>query len=207
MKEKGFFVCIEGLDGCGKTTQTRLLVEGLRRRHYNTVGTAEPSKGKIGRFIQKGFLHGEKRSSSVVEALLFAADRTEHVKREILPALEKGKQVVSDRYVYSSLAYQGATGLDLEWIRTLNKHAIIPDLALFIDVEPTTAIKRLKEKRSVMENLETQRKVRDVYLKFVASGGLLKIDGNGPKKDISKEILNAVLRLLENPSLRSLNHL
>jgi thymidylate kinase len=74
-------------------------------------------------------------------------------------------------------------------------------------VEPTTAIKRLKEKRSVMENLETQRKVRDVYLKFVASGGLLKIDGNGPKKDISKEILNAVLRLLENPSLRSLNHL
>ncbi len=207
MKEKGLFVCIEGLDGCGKTTQTRLLVEQLRRRHYGTVRTAEPSKGRIGHFIKKNLLHGEKRGSSVVEAMLFAADRIEHVEREVLPALEKGKQVVSDRYVYSSLAYQGATGLDLEWIRRLNTHAIIPDLALFIDVEPTTVTKRLKAKRSVMEDLETQRKVRDVYLKFVGSGDILKIDGNRPEKEISEEILDTVLKLLENPSLRSLNRL
>ncbi len=207
MKEKGFFVCIEGLDGCGKTTQTRLLVERLRRRGYDTLRTAEPSKGKIGCFIRKCFLHGEKRGSSVVEALLFAADRIEHVEKEVLPALEKGRHVISDRYVYSSLAYQGAMGLDLEWIRRLNKHAISPDLAIFIDVEPTTVIKRLKAKRSVMENLGTQRKVREVYLKFVGSGDLLKIDGNRPEKEVSKEILNTVLKFIENPSLRSLNRL
>jgi len=207
MKEKGFFVCIEGLDGCGKTTQTRLLVERLRRRGYDTLRTAEPSKGKIGCFIRKCFLHGEKRGSSVVEALLFAADRIEHVEKEVLPALEKGRHVISDRYVYSSLAYQGAMGLDLEWVRRLNKHAISPDLAIFIDVEPTTVIKRLKAKRSVMENLGTQRKVREVYLKFVGSGDLLKIDGNRPEKEVSKEILNTVLKFIENPSLRSLNRL
>jgi dTMP kinase len=207
MKEKGLFVCIEGLDGCGKTTQTRLLVDQLRRRGYDAVKTAEPSEGKIGRFIKRHFLHGEKRGSSVVEALLFAADRIEHVEAEIIPALGKGRHVVSDRYVYSSLAYQGATGLDLEWIRRLNQYAISPDLALFIDVEPTTVIKRLKTKRSVMENLGTQRKVREAYLKFVGSGDLLKIDGNRSEKEVSDEILNTVLKLVENPSLRSLNRL
>ena len=207
MKEKGLFVCIEGLDGCGKTTQTKLLVRNLKRKGYDVLTTAEPSRGKIGQFIKKHLLHGGKRSSSIVEALLFAADRIEHVESEVLPALEKGRHVVSDRYVYSSLAYQGATGLDLEWIRRLNKHAANPDLALFIDVAPTTVIKRLKAKRSVMENLKTQQKVREVYIKFADSGDLLRIDGNRPEKEIADEILEVVLKFLENPSLRSLNRL
>lgn len=207
MKEKGLFICLEGLDGCGKTTQTRLLVRCLMKRGYNVVGTAEPSKGKIGQFVKKHCLHGQKRRSSVVEALLFAADRIEHVSMEVLPALENGWHVVSDRYVYSSLAYQGATGLDLDWIKSLNKHAMNPDLALFIDVEPTTVVKRLKAKRSVMENLQTQRKVREVYMKFVNSGDLLKVDGNKPEKEVADEIFGIVLNFLENPSLRSLNRL
>lgn len=207
MKEKGLFICIEGLDGCGKTTQAKLLVRGLKKKGYGVLATAEPSRGKIGQFIKKHLLHGGKRSSSIVEALLFAADRVEHVKGEILPALEKGRHVVSDRYVYSSLAYQGATGLDLEWIRRLNKHAANPDLALFIDVAPTTVIKRLKAKRSVMENLKTQQKVREVYTKFVNSGDLLRIDGSRPEKEVADEILETVLKFLENPSLRSLNRL
>lgn len=207
MKEKSLFICLEGLDGCGKTTQTRLLVRQLKKRGYNVVGTAEPSKGKIGQFVKKYYLHGQKRGSSVVEALLFAADRIEHVNRAVLPALENGRHVVSDRYVYSSLAYQGATGLDLDWIKSLNKHAMSPDLALFIDVEPTTVVKRLKAKRSVMENLQTQRKVREVYMKFVNSGDLLKVDGNKPEREVADEIFCIVLNLLENPSLRSLNRL
>jgi dTMP kinase len=197
MGKRGFFICIEGLDGCGKTTQTQLLVERLKRKGYDAIYTAEPSRGKIGELIRKYCLHGEKRVSSIVEVLLFAADRFEHVENELIPALNEGKLVVSDRYVYSSLAYQGAAGLDLKWIEKINEHAIRPDLAVFIDVEPETVIQRLKPKKSVMENLETQRKVREVYMKFVEKGELVKIDGNRSKHKVTDDILTVVLRFLE----------
>ncbi len=197
MKRKGVFICVEGLDGCGKTTQTKLLVERLKKKGYDAIYTAEPSRGKIGSFIKKYCLHGETRVSSIVEALLFAADRFEHVEKEVISALNEGKLVVSDRYVYSSLAYQGAAGLDLEWIEKINEHAIRPDLAIFIDVEPETVIQRLKPRKSVMENLGTQWKVREVYMKFVEKGELAKIDGNKSKQEVADDILTVVLGFLE----------
>ena len=194
--ERGFFICVEGLDGCGKTTQTKLLVRRLKEKGYNVVYTAEPSGGEIGKFIKRYCLHGEGRVSSVVEALLFAADRFEHVEKEVIPALSEGRLVVSDRYVYSSLAYQGAGGLDLEWIEKINEHAVRPDLAIFIDVEPEIVVQRLKPKRSVMENLETQRRVREVYMKFVEKGELVKINGNKSEIEVADEIMQVVLRFL-----------
>lgn len=196
MKGKGIFICVEGLDGCGKTTQTKLLVRRLRKLGYDAVYTAEPTRGMIGTFIRKYCLHGDERMSVVVEALLFAADRFEHVKDVILPALDRGSVVVSDRYVYSSMAYQGASGLDLKWIEMINKHAIRPNLAVFIDVEPHTVIKRLKSKKSVMENLETQLKVREVYRQFVEKGELIRIDGNKSKKEVADAILEVVMKFL-----------
>jgi dTMP kinase len=196
MGKKGWFICLEGLDGCGKTTQARNLVRKLKKMGYDASYTAEQSRGKIGQFIKKHVLHGEKRESIAVEALLFAADRIEHLENEIMPALKEGRIIVSDRYVYSSLAYQGATGLNLEWIKTINKYAIQPDLAIFIDVKPETVIQRLKSKKSVMENLETQRKVQKIYLKFVENGDLVKIDGNRSKREVLDEIMNVTLKLL-----------
>jgi dTMP kinase len=195
MEQKGAFICIEGLDGCGKTTQTKLLVERLQKSH-GTVYTAEPSRGKIGTFIRKSILYGEKRPSSVAEALLFAADRVEHVDNEVLPALHQGKIVVSDRYVYSSLAYQGAAGLSLEWIEKVNEHALRPDLAVFIDVDPRTVMRRLKPIRSIMETLETQQKVREIYLRFVEKGDLTRVNGNKPKHVIAEELYAVVLKFL-----------
>ncbi|MDI6691524.1 MAG: dTMP kinase [Candidatus Bathyarchaeota archaeon] len=202
--KKGCFICLEGLDGCGKTTQTKLLVKKLKKLGYAAVYTAEPSSGKIGQLIRRYCLHGGKRVSAIVEALLFAADRFEHVKNEIIPALNTGKIVVSDRYVYSSLAYQGAAGLDLKWIEAINTHALRPDLAIFIDVEPEIAIKRLKSKKSVMENLGTQKKVRSVYLDFVKKGELVMIDGNKSKAEVAEAILNFVTNFLEKSNLRGL---
>jgi len=105
--------------------------------------------------------------------------------------------VISDRYVYSSLAYQGAAGLSLEWIETLNEHALKPDLAVFIDVEPETVMNRLKAKRSVMENMETLQKVREVYLKFVAKGELVRLDGNCAKDEVAEALYALVLKFLE----------
>ena len=197
--KKGFFICIEGLDGCGKTTQTKLLVDRLRKKD-SAVYSAEPSQGKIGQFIKEYFLHGETRGSAIVEALLFAADRYEHVKNEITPALNQGKLVVSDRYLYSSLAYQGAAGVDLDWIRTINRDAIRPDLAIFIDVDPESVVRRLKPRRSVMENLQTQKKVRELYLKFVDHKELVRIDGNQELNAVSEEILKVVSAFLQKSS-------
>ena len=194
--KRGAFICLEGLDGSGKTTQAKLLTEKLRKSH-SAVYTAEPSRGKIGTYIRNRCLYGEKRLSTVVEALLFAADRIEHVETEVLPALNQGQLVISDRYVYSSLAYQGAAGLRLEWIEKVNEHALTPDLAVFIDVNPRTVMRRLKPKRSVMENMETQQRVRDIYLKFVAKGELVRIDGDRSKAEVARALSAVVLKFLE----------
>ena len=192
----GLFICIEGLDGSGKTTQARLLVKKLKK-HYDALYTAEPSRGSIGKFIKKNCLHSKKRGSALVEALLFAADRVDHVQNEVLPALNKGKVMVSDRYVYSSYAYQGAAGLEIGWIEELNEHAIRPGLAIFIDVKPEIVVQRLKRKKSVMEDLETQRKVREVYLKYVERSQLVRLDGNKPKRAVAKDLFRIVKEFLE----------
>lgn len=196
LDKKGAFICIEGLDGCGKTTQAKLLVKKLRKSH-NAVYTAEPSHGRIGTYIRNSCLYGKKRLSSVLEALLFAADRIEHLETEVIPALEEGRLVISDRYVYSSLAYQGAAGLSLDWIETVNEHALKPDLAVFIDVDPEAVVSRLKPKKSVMEDMETQKKVRQTYLKFVKEGRLTRIDGNRSESEVAEDVYAIVTELLK----------
>ena len=197
MVGKGSFICVEGLDGCGKTTQAKVLAERLGHQ-YKTVYTAEPSQGEIGTFIREYCLTNENRLSSIVEALLFAADRFEHVKNEVIPAVFEGTLVISDRYLCSSLAYQGAAGVSLEWIQKINQNAINPDLVIFIDVEPKVAINRLKREKSVMENVATLKKVREIYMKFVQKGDLVRVEGNRPPEEVGKDILFLVRRFLKN---------
>ncbi len=196
MAKKGIFVVIEGLDGSGKTTQAQILSKKLADK-YNVHLTAEPSRGKIGTFIRQCCLYEDKRLPTEAEALLFAADRIEHMQTELKPALDMGKLVICDRYVYSSLAYQGSAGLSLDWIKTINARALQPDFSVFIDVLPERVLERLQRKKSVMETLETQQKVREVYLKFVAKGELVRIDGDKPKEHVADELFAKVLELLE----------
>lgn len=197
MNQKGAFIVIEGLDGSGKSTQAKMLVANLQPT-YSAVCTAEPSRGKIGTYIRNRVLYGETRSSTVVEALLFAADRIEHVQNEVQPALDKGQVVVCDRYTYSSLAYQGSAGLNLDWIQAINKHALKPDIALFIDVAPEVVLQRLRRKKSIMENLETQRKVHDIYHAFVEKKELVRVDGDKPKAAVAHEVISVVSKFLKN---------
>ena len=140
---------------------------------------------------------------TAAEALLFAADRIEHVENEIKPALAEGKLVICDRYIYSSLAYQGSAGLSLAWIKKINFHALKPDFAIFIDVSPERVLERLQRKKSVMETLEIQQKVREVYLKFVEKGELIRIDGDKPKDAVADELYSKVLSLLRTVKLTS----
>ena len=196
MTKNGVFIVIEGLDGSGKTTQADILSKKLSENH-KVLCTAEPSQGKIGSFIRNGCLYEEKRLPKEAEALLFAADRIEHMQNEIAPALAQGKLVICDRYIYSSLAYQGSTGLSLDWIKTINARALEPDFSIFIDVSPEQVLERLQRKKSVMETLETQQKVREVYLQFVENGELILIDGNKPMEDVAEALYSVVLSLLK----------
>ncbi len=196
MAKKGIFLVIEGLDGSGKTTQAQLLAEKLKAK-YNVHLTAEPSHGKIGTFIRESCLYENQRLPTEAEALMFAADRIEHMYSEIKPALDEDKLVICDRYIYSSLAYQGNSGLSLDWIKTMNARALQPDICIFIDVPPEKVIERLQRKKSVMETLEMQQKVREVYLKYVEKGELVKVDGDKPVEQVAEDLYKTVVGLME----------
>lgn len=200
MTKSGAFICIEGIDASGKTTQAHRLVRNLRRRGLDAVYTTEPSTGEIGKLIRDHVLNRKKRVPVAVEALLFAADRVDHVDKEIKPALQKGKIVICDRYVYSTMAYQGAADLDLNWIEQINQFALVPNMALFLDVSPEVVIERMqsKSKKSVMETLKNQRRVCEVYLKMVKEGRLMHIDGNKSVNAVAADILRAVVEFLES---------
>ncbi|KON28091.1 hypothetical protein AC481_02845 [miscellaneous Crenarchaeota group archaeon SMTZ-80] len=197
----GVFFAIEGIDGSGKTTQSRDLVDSLIKNGFNAVYTMEPSKGYIGTFIKEKIIINKKVSPEV-EALLFAADRFEHIDSEILPLLRKGKIVVSDRYVHASIAYQGAQGIDLEWIESLNYFTIEPDLAIYIDVPPSIGISRKKGKKSVFENLESLSKVRKIYQDLVDKGNLTLINGMKKRDEIGRDLYKLALQTIEK-KLRS----
>jgi dTMP kinase len=197
VNRKGFFVCVEGLDKSGKTSQSILLVEELCKKGFDAIYTTEPSNGEIGKFIKKYVLRRKNRVPAVVEALLFAADRADHVENEIKPMLAKGKIVVSDRYVYSSLAYQGAAGLNLDWIKEINKQALKPDLAIYIDIPVEHLLQRYKKDKSVMERLETQKKVEEIYNKLVQKGELIRVNGKRSIEEITKDMQAMILNQLK----------
>ena len=104
--------------------------------------------------------------------------------------------MICDRYIYSSLAYQGSAGLSLDWIKTINARALVTDFALYIDVSPEHVLERLHRKRSVMETLETQRKVREIYLKYVEKGELIMVDGDKLKEQVADELFLKIDYLL-----------
>ena len=193
----GVFICLEGLDGSGKTTHTHRLIRNLQKQGIDAIYTTEPSRGVLGTFIRSSVLETKTRVPRVVEAVLFAIDRVEHLEKDVIPALKNGKVVVSDRSIYSSLAYQGAAGLDIEWIEEINRFALPPDLGIYVDVPPEVVIKRIRRKKSIMEKLETQRKVQQIYLNYVNKGKLFSIDGDRQKAEVEKNILEIVLNFLQ----------
>jgi len=181
----GIFVVLEGIDGAGKSTQAKLLKLWFEEKGYEVVLTKEPTDTPFGKLIRKlvltggreGIIDGAKISHEA-EALLFAADRAEHVDKLIKPALESGKVVISDRYFYSSLAYQWARGLDLEWLIDLNRFAVRPDLVLLLDLPVKESMKRIRTRSIKTEFdkiVELQKRVRENYLKLAERFPEIKI--------------------------------
>ncbi len=193
----GMFICVEGLDGSGKTTQAKKLVNDLRLRGFDAVYTTEPTKGEVGRFIRRFVLNREKRVSATLEALLFAADRIDHVENEITPFLRQDKIVVCDRYFHSSLAYQGAAGVNLEWIERINQFVLKPNLSLLIDASTDVVVKRLKKKKTVMETTQNLKKVREIYMNLAQKQHLTIVNGDKSINEVAQNILDIVLPLLK----------
>jgi len=132
----------------------------------------------------------------VYEALLYAADRYEHVKREVEPKLRRGVILVSDRYLYSSLAYQGAAGVNLSWLRGLNSFTPKPGIILYLDVTPRGGLARKSGKKSNMENVDNVRKVRKLYLKLAEEDGFITFDAGKGVNVLHRQIVSAVLKNL-----------
>lgn len=213
MKE-GNFIVIEGIDGAGTTTQVRLLGEYFSAQNLPVLTTREPTTGPIGallrqalthRFVVPGH-HGGQPPSWKTMALLFAADRLDHLEAEILPNLREGVTVISDRYDLSSLTYQSATALDrdseaVNWLRILNSHARRPDLTIVLDVSATVAAQRRKSRAQTAELYEVdalQQRLADAYLHaetLLPGDVILHLDGSREVSVIAEEIAVSVENL------------
>jgi dTMP kinase len=190
------FVVLEGPDGCGKSTQAGRLVEHLRGGDHEVVSTREPGATPVGAVIRSIVL-GDADIDPTTEALLIAADRAEHVAKVIRPALARGAVVVSDRYVPSSLAYQGvARGLGTDVVERLSAAAtggLEPDLVVVLDVGPEVAAARRTASPDRLEREPAfQEAVRRAYRDLAASHGWHVIDGCGPVDEVADQVWKLV---------------
>ena len=176
----GRLIVLEGLDGAGTTTQARRLVEHLYARGGKAHLTREPSDGPVGQLIRQMLTGGHAIPGQSISqgtfGLLFAADRLDHLQREVEVHLAAGATVVSDRYYHSSLAYQG-TGADRDWITTLNARARKPDLTIFLQVRPEVAAKRRADAGRVQELFEDMRMQEEVAAGYKATISELMAQG------------------------------
>lgn len=210
--EKPPFVVIEGLDGAGTTTQTALLVERLQDEGQPAISTREPSDGPVGVLIRQMLskrIVTPSADGSVqpvgreVLALLFAADRVDHVQAEIEPALASGKAVISDRYYHSSFAYQGdidaSDEFDIDWVRTLNERARRPDVTFFLEASVDLCLSRMSGRGSrdiyeTREKLERLERRYDQVMRALEAEGeeIVRLDAGLSKEELATRIFETL---------------
>jgi dTMP kinase len=201
---RGRFVVLEGLDGAGTTTQSRLLGDRLRAEGRRVHVTAEPSSGPVGSLVRqvltKRVANPEGGFDPAALALLFAADRLDHVSVEIAPRLLRGVDVVSDRFTLSSLAYQGITTGDMGWVEVVNARAAVPDLTVFLEVAPARALRRRRAASDTPELYEVdafQREVARSYARALerlrrTGQNVVVLDGERPIEEVAEAVFRAV---------------
>ncbi len=198
------FIVLEGIDGCGKSTQIDLLTAALRARGRSVTTTREPTDGATGKHLRE-VLSGRVNCSAAEQTALFVLDRIEHnlAPDGIEAALARGEDVVCDRYYYSTLAYQGSV-CDYEWVRHMNcacpeiRH---PDLCIFLDLPPAVSLERISargEAKEIFEKEETLTLVRATFLKVFASlnDRVAVIDAQGSPDEVAARVLAAVEQIL-----------
>ena len=200
MENRGKFITFEGCDGCGKSTQLRLLSEYLEKNGVPHIFTREPGGGKISEAIREILLNGKNSEmTDACEALLYAAARVQHLSDRVEPALNEGKLVVCDRYVDSSLAYQAyARGLGTDFIGKINAYALehyLPDVTVFIDLTPEAAFKRKhgadENDRLEKAGMEFHKRVYEGYKAVAAAepDRVMCVDGMQTPDEIFADVL------------------
>lgn len=214
----GKFIIIEGLDGSGTTTQLKLLQEWFKAEEEKSgkarplYFTWEPTPGPVGSLIRLALHHRLQPFDEKTMALLYAADRTDHIYKVekggqepgVLSKLRSGTHVICDRYVLSSLAYQ-ARELGLDWTFRVNDLAVSPDVTIYIDVDPVNAARRMAAARShqdMYESLPEQQKIRAQYfraIEFLREKGqrVEIVNGEGSPAQVRDAVLGVILPLLE----------
>ncbi|MGD8535965.1 MAG: dTMP kinase [Candidatus Aminicenantes bacterium] len=194
----GYLIVFEGIDGAGKSSQAEILMKTLREKGFSVVSFREPSAGKWGREIKRKAAHPDSLSPEE-ELELFQKDRKENVDKNLKPALREKKIVILDRYYFSTIAYQGAKGIDRERIKKVNERFVVePDLVFFLDVDPQEGLERIKNRRKkdrLFEREEYLVKVRAIFRSFRGER-FFHLDASKPKKEISAQIEKITLDFL-----------
>lgn len=214
MKRRGRFVVLEGLDGAGTTTQAVRLAAALRRAGHRVVLTREPSEGPVGALLRQALdgrmrLQGRRQLSDATLALLFAADRLDHLASTVESGLAAGAIVISDRYALSSFAYQGRV-LGKLWVEALNARARTPDLTLFLEVRARVAATRRRLRGGRHERFDdsrTQASVARAYDAVMARHGrahrVRRIDGELEVDAVAAQVQEVVARLVRGRTRRA----
>jgi dTMP kinase len=194
----GLLIVLEGIDGSGKTTQARSLLRRLRSRGYEAVFFREPTRGKWGREVKRKAARAGSLSPAE-ELDLFVKDRRENVGKNLKPALAKGKIVVLDRYYFSTIAYQGAKGIDPRRLRRLNEaFAVKPDLVIILDITAGDGLARISARKTRDELFEREdylAKVGEIFRGF-RGRNILHLDGRGDRRSVGRTIWARVTTLL-----------
>jgi dTMP kinase len=200
----GVFVCFEGGEGSGKSTQSQRLAEALAASGYDALLTREPGGTRVGRTIREIVLSPETGAlADKTEALLYAADKAEHVETLVLPALARGEVVIMDRYVDSTLAYQGAGRTlpvsEVEQVARWATGDLRPHLTVVLDLEPAAGLGRFETRDRIEgESLEFHQRVREAFVAMAAAAPehYLVLDARAPIEEIHQAILERVTPLL-----------
>ena len=197
------FITFEGIDGCGKSTQARLLLDHMNNSGVETILVREPGGTNISESIREILLHSSSsQMGDRTESLLMTASRAQLTQEVIIPNIDQGKFVIADRYSDSTLAYQGGgRNLDIEWLIELNNYAtftLLPDITFFVDIRPEEALRRKDSDKDRIEGegIELQTRVRKTYqiLAERFNDRYVIIDGYAEKGDIHQKVLNEMKR-------------
>jgi dTMP kinase len=210
----GAFITFEGIDGCGKSTQLRMLASELRVRGLEIVATREPGGTTLGKRLRAALLDVEEQVDPLAELLVFAADRAHHVRTLLLPALKTNQIVLSDRYSDATVAYQGAgRGFDSELIQSIVQLAtggLVPDLTLLFDLSVAESAVRTRRRvaskntdRLDSEDADFHKRVRNAYLEIAKAepDRFRVIDSRGSTQETQKAVMKIVMPFLQERGL------
>lgn len=198
-ERKGILIAVEGIDGTGKSTQVNRLTQYLRGLGCTVVQTREPTDGPHGQKIRQLFVD-RKKCTPEEELMLFVEDRKQHVREVIAPALAEGHIVITDRYYFSTAAYQGAAGHDPEDVFAKNSFAPEPDMVILLTMDPQASLARIKELRGEeLNDFEQEDQIRRVASLFSSfkNDCIIRIDADDSMEIVGRKISKAVASLLQ----------